>query len=102
MHLKQGLNTPGALAPLQRVNFMLARPGFFTDKCVDVSEHGTERETYERVGLVAHALGLARHDNPYVRAAGSRYVGGADASKLRRLGEHWWRGWDSWSDKGAE
>ena len=36
-----------------------------------------ERQTYERVGLVAHAFGLPRDDNPYVRAAESRWVRGA-------------------------
>lgn len=90
------------LEPLQRVDAMLATPGSSPDKSADVNEHGAERETYERVGLVAHALGLARHDNPYVRVAGSRHLRGADVGDLRRLGEYWWRGWDSWSEKGAE
>ena len=61
-----------------------------------------ERQTYERVGLVAHAFGLPRDNNPYVRAAESRWVRGADSSELRRLGEHWWRGWDSWPAHVAE
>ena len=67
-----------------------------------IAEQETGREMYERVGLVAHALGLARHDNPYARAACSSYI---KMQTLASSGD--WvslagRRWDSWADQGPE
>lgn len=58
------------------------------------------REAYERAGSVARSMGVPRAANPYVVAADQPCRYAADAERLRILGEHWWRGWDSAAAKG--
>ena len=66
-----------------------------TQVSLETHEPANQHEACERAGLEAHARGLLRHMNPYVRLPGVAATEEPDP-RLQALAEQWWRGWDSW------
>jgi len=56
-------------------------------------EERMQRETYERAGIDAYILGVPRAKNPFLREADA-FTKPEEVERLRRLANHWWKGWD--------
>ena len=52
-----------------------------------------QRETYERAGIDAYILGVPRSKNPFLREPDA-FSKPDEIERLRRLANHWWKGWD--------
>ena len=57
------------------------------------AEERMQRESYERAGIDAYILGVPRNENPFLREP-DRFGNLEDVERLRRLANHWWKGWD--------
>ena len=52
-----------------------------------------QRESYERAGIDAYILGVPRNENPFLREPDA-FSNLEEVERLRRLANHWWKGWD--------
>jgi hypothetical protein len=55
-------------------------------------EHRALRESYERAGYDAHALGVPRNGNPYARPG--HHTDAAGQQRQERLRDFWFSGWE--------